>query len=273
MEPRPEDTLTALTDALTDALAARLGQPREALASTVDQVVKGTLAPSVMALLARLERAERLCVAGELSAGVAHELRNPLSVIETSVFLLAERVREDPTAARQVRRIADQAGLAGAVVSDLLDAVHERPAPVSALDPAALVQATLDGLPQPLPTPVRFVPPGAPVRALAEPRRVRQILSNLLTNAMRAAGPTGAVTVTIERSNGFVCLHVDDTGPGLPEALEATLFSPLVSNAVGGTGLGLALSRRLARALGATLEGKNREGPGARFTLGLREAP
>jgi signal transduction histidine kinase len=269
VESAREDTLATLTRDLVEALGARLGAPREALVPAVSEAVQTAVGP----LLERLERAERLCLAGELSAGVAHELRNPLSVIETSTFLLAERVREDPPSARQVRRIADQAALAAAVVADLLDTVHERPARVSPLELSPLVERTLAEVPHPPEVRLTLTPPEPAVRALAEPRRVRQVLYNLLTNAVRAAGPVGMVSCTLERVEGIVCLHVDDTGPGLAPALEATLFSPLVSNAVGGTGLGLALSRRLARALGGTLTGGNREGAGARFTLGLRAAP
>ena len=115
----------------------------------------------------------------------------------------------------------------------------------------------------------------ATVLARADRARLEQILLNLMSNAVRFTPPGGLVTVTVGQANGCVEISVVDTGIGIPPEKLAAIFEPFVqvesglTRTVGGTGLGLTISRSLARAMGGDLTGESDGTNGARFTVTL----
>jgi signal transduction histidine kinase len=116
---------------------------------------------------------------------------------------------------------------------------------------------------------------GAESVAWADPNRVRQILLNLLMNAVKYTPPNGTITLTCEVVDDGVLAHVADTGPGIPTDKLEAIFEPFVqltaglADRKGGVGLGLAISRDLARAMNGDLTVESRVGVGSRFTLRL----
>jgi signal transduction histidine kinase len=113
--------------------------------------------------------------------------------------------------------------------------------------------------------------------ALADRAKLRQAVFNLVKNAVEAAGFDGRVEVRVGETSGGPHIRVSDTGPGIPPELRRRLFEPLFTTKESGTGLGLAVSRAIARAHGGELAAEAPPGGGARFTLRLptaaREAP
>ena len=103
----------------------------------------------------------------------------------------------------------------------------------------------------------------------ADAGQLRQVLVNLLENAVYAASPVGTVTVRGRREPGAVELEVEDTGPGVDPATRRRLFEPLITTKSRGIGLGLALCRRIAMRHGGDVTYSDRPGGGARFTLRL----
>ena len=99
--------------------------------------------------------------------------------------------------------------------------------------------------------------------------QLRQILFNLLENAVHAASPAGAVLVRGRRGEGQVLLDVEDSGPGVDPATRRRLFEPLITTKAHGIGLGLALVKRIAERHGGGVEYSERAGGGARFTVRL----
>ena len=230
-----------------------------------------------------LVRAERLSAVGELVAGVAHEINNPLQSIVGCAELLAESVR-DPLLQRDVTIIRSEAGRAREIVRSLLSFVHRRPSERVPTDLNEIIheamslrgyhlkqkgvdlqEACVDTLP----------------RALANPDEIRQLVLNLLLNAEHAVmdePPPRRITLSagLASADGrTVYLEVRDTGPGVPEHLRHRIFEPFfTTKEVGeGTGLGLSISHGIAAAHGGRLELLRENARGACFRLVLPVAP
>ena len=223
-------------------------------------------------------RADALLHVGQLAAGVAHELRNPLTVIETSVFLLHEQVGADPRAAKQLRRITEQLRIAGAIVNDLLDTIRggrTLPSPTDTVDLARVAREAVAWVPRPPRLAIDLRLPVDPVIVPGDARRLRQVVVNLVANAvdiLDGRDDTPGIAVALEADALTAHLTVRDHGPGIADDLLPRLFEPFVTTRPQGTGLGLALSRQIARDHHGDLRAESiapADGGGARFTLTL----
>lgn len=266
----------ALRSRATDAVMAALAEPAaapDALRARVAAALEGALREHCAALEERLLRVERLASAGQVSAGVAHELRNPLAVIETSVFILNERLGSDERSLRQVRRIGEQVATATAIVNDVLETVRDRPNARLPVDLASVARDALARVPRPADIQVALDLPTDVAVAPGDARRLRQVVINLLSNAVQALRGVDdrapRIALSVARDASAARLTVHDNGAGIPEAALPRLFDPLFSTRPDGTGLGLSLSRRIVEAHGGTLTAENAPGGGARFTLAL----
>jgi two-component system, OmpR family, sensor histidine kinase BaeS len=243
----------------------------------------GQLAASFNAMAATLEQTEQRRRA--LVADVAHELRTPIATLEGYLEGLLDGVVA-PTA-RIWAKLYDEAGHLRRLVDDLqeLSRAEARQIPVvlQPVPPAALIQAALDRLaPQ-------FAEKGLELSiaaasqlppVLADEDRAVQVLTNLLTNALRYTPAPGRVEVVAERQGDAVAIHVVDTGVGLaPEHLEHVFerfyrVDPSRSRAVGGVGIGLTIAKALTEAMGGEIVGASAGlGRGSTFTVRWPVAP
>jgi two-component system NtrC family sensor kinase len=221
----------------------------------------------------RLLAAERLASLGQIAAGIAHEVNNPLAAISGYAQVLDKTLAQasdlDPRARGDLGRIRLEADRCREIVTGLLDL--SRP-PRLALFPTDLVElvrdarAAVESAGQRCDLEVRA---GTVAEVEVDPAKVRQILVNLLRNASEAGT---RVSVDLEVDAASARVAVTDDGPGVDPALAATLFEPFRSAKASGTGLGLAVSRALARAHGGDLVLDPLLHPqqtGARFVLTL----
>jgi signal transduction histidine kinase len=220
-------------------------------------------------LLAEKARVERLSTFGQLVGSIGHDLRNPLGVIETSLFILRGRIGEDERARKHADRIKEQLELANGIITNLLDMIRNRPLARATVQLVEVVQGAVAAVKRPSGVSIDLDGVAALPEVEGDPVQLRQILVNLVENAVHAASPEGAVTVRGQRDEGGVLLHVEDTGPGVDPATRSRLFEPLITTKVNGIGLGLALVRRIAERHGGSVEYSDREGGGARFTVRL----
>jgi signal transduction histidine kinase len=193
---------------------------------------------------------ERLAVIGEIAAEVAHELRNTLQIIATSAYL----ARQDPGAsAPHIEKIERNARQAHAIVDDLMALARgetTEAGPVLLAD--VLVAARNDIDPETVTWTDRLAPPDLRVRA--HPGLLGRLLHALYENAIAVSSPRKPV-LTTRATNGQdrVVIEVADDGPGVPADIAPRVFDPLVTGRPGGTGLGLALAKRIANAHGGSI--------------------
>jgi signal transduction histidine kinase len=230
-------------------------------------------------------QSDRLRALGTMTAGIAHEIRNPLGIIQLQIEELkaaiqtldAGTVRQSMASTlsdlhQEVKRLK---GLTQSFL-DFTKASEPQGAPGERINLSSETNETVSlwrkGL-DPSRRDVRVELPAGPIMVAFPKDRLRQILLNLLRNADEAlAGEKGTIQISLERAAGRVMLVVGDSGPGIPPGAHEQIFDPFFTTRAEGTGLGLSLSRALAQAAGGTLVAANRPGGGAVFTLTLPEA-
>lgn len=232
---------------------------------------------AIEAARARLVQSEKLAALGQLSATIAHEVRNPLAVIRSAAQSLGESVAAgDPEGQRACQFITAEIDRLTGVVSSLLAfarplRLEPRPVAVDDLFDCALLLAGPDLTRQH----VRVARPAAttPLRVHADVDLVRQVLVGLLINAVEAVGSHGEVSLDARTRDDSVEIEVADSGPGVPVELQARIFEPFFTTRAQGTGLGLPIARQIVEAHGGKLEVGERHGGGARFIVRLPAAP
>jgi two-component system sensor histidine kinase HydH len=215
----------------------------------------------------RLEQQRRLGALGEMSAVLAHEIRNPLASLKGHAQLLAERLGADGPERLKADLVVKEAQRLEALTTDLLDFARSGPVERKAVDPGALVRSCADEVAAGA---FAVRTDGAPGTFPLDERRVRQALSNVLHNARQASGQGTRPEVTASAEGGALVVTVRDFGPGIPAGDEKRIFSPFYTTRTTGTGLGLAVALRVAELHGGTVTAENHPGGGALFRLTFR---
>jgi signal transduction histidine kinase len=196
------------------------------------------------------EKRERLLAIGEIAAEVAHELRNALQIISANVYLAKQDLTKSEPHLRKIER---SARLAHGIVDDLMALARGEPAHAEPVLFVEVAVAAREDLP----------PLGATYEDRIDPVRLEvrahlgllaRCLHVLYDNAIAASAPRAPTIVTHAwAEEGRVIIEVGDDGPGVPAEIASTIFDPLVTARAGGTGLGLALARRVVAAHAGTI--------------------
>lgn len=216
---------------------------------------------------------QTFAVLGELAAEAAHELRNVLQIISSSAFVArVELERGDASAVQpHLAKVEKHARVAHAIVDDLLALARGEPVRRERVSLKKVIEEARGDLAAAGAT---WIDEGVDeVEVQANPSLLARLLHALYENAILACAPRNVVITTqASHDGGRVIVDVADDGPGVPESIAATLFEPLVTSRPGGTGLGLALARRIAIAHGGSLmlrDAAPNAGHGAAFRLEL----
>ena len=212
----------------------------------------------------RLEEQRRLGALGEMSAVLAHELRNPLASLKGNAQLLAERLGSGGPDRRKADLVVTEAQRLEALTSDLLDFARSGPMDLKPTDPAALLAACVEEVG---PAGFDVHAEGAPRVWPLDERRMRQALTNVLRNARQATREGTRPEVVAGRSDGSLVFTVRDFGAGIPAGDERKIFSPFYTTRVTGTGLGLAVAQRVVELHGGTIVAANHPDGGAVFRI------
>lgn len=221
----------------------------------------------------RQQRAERLAAIGQVGGGVAHELRNPLNVIKTSVYYLLNARNPTPEKRDEhLRRIERHVVLADGVIIALSNFARM---PVPDLKPVAVRRVAEEAL--------ELNPPPADVAVSqdwaddlppvsADPDQLRIVFANLFRNAREAMPEGGTLRLAGRRAGDHVEVTVADTGVGIPPEHLARITEPLYTTKARGLGLGLALARAILEKSKGSLRAASVPGQGTTFTLQLTPA-
>jgi len=212
-------------------------------------------------------RARHLAALGEMSAVLAHEIRNPLTSLKGHSQLLMENLQalglDKPRS--KAERVVNEAVRLEHITNDLLDFVKQGELDRAPTDLGRLVQqAASEAVPADR---LVLVLPEESVVLPVDASKLGQLLGNLVQNAVQAGD--GPVEVDLVVAESDVVLTVRDHGPGIPAGQEERIFEPFVTTRVRGTGLGLAIARRIADRHGGTLTASNHPKGGALFRLTL----
>ena len=215
----------------------------------------------------KLVQSEKLAGIGRLAAGVAHEINNPLGVILGYIKLL--RRDPEPRMAGDLKIIEDEAEQCRQVVEDLLDLTRTPPLELEAVNLHVLCEEIVGRVQvsRGKPGPEIFIQGEGQVTGSG--RKLHQVIHNLLKNAVEASGDAGKVELTIDDRGAGVTVTVADSGPGVQPQDRDLVFEPFFTTKPSGSGLGLAVSRAIARAHGGDLELAPSPQQGAVFRLTL----
>ncbi len=220
----------------------------------------------------QMSRAEHLATLGEMAAGLAHEIRNPLAGIAGVIEIIG---RELPPASpsrevleevrQEVRRIQD-------TLSDLLEYARPRPPQIRPADLNSTVEhAVLIARQQVLSRPIQidFAPANGLALVEHDPAQIHQVLLNLMLNAIQAIPGEGHIGVIVDTEDHFAVIRIADSGRGISPEVLPNIFRPFFTTKGHGTGLGLSLAARIAEHHGGRIDVNSQVGKGTVFSVRL----
>lgn len=230
-------------------------------------------------LQSALEREKHLAYVGTLSAGLAHEIRNPLSSVKMNVQMIRNKLGKVPlddkeNIMRKIERVNHEVDRLDKSISDFLIFAAPRPLRKKTVSLNATVEAAVEF--------VRKAEEGVELTTLLDPDlppvqvdedMFVELLQNLLINAQQAAGKGGRIEVETSLGKGFASVAVSDSGPGIPEKDREKIFEVFFTTKKGGTGLGLNIARRIAEDHGGSISLEASLLGGARFVVRLPLGP
>ena len=266
---------------LVERVDVARGAEIEALDGHVRQLINGinTTRADLTKSRQLLERSEKLAALGRVSAGIAHEIRNPL----TSIKMLVHSMGEDATLGKEQKQdlavIIEEIDRMDRFIDNFLKFARPRDPELVPIELNEVVHETMELLA------LRLRQANARLvenyqadlgTIAADPDQIRRVIVNLVLNSLDAMPDGGSVTLETCRlppangdSTGWVQVHVRDTGDGIPEELLNTLFDPFVSGREDGVGLGLSISYQIVQQHGGWIDAANEPTGGTMFTITL----
>jgi len=227
----------------------------------------------------RLRESEKLAATGRLAAAVAHEINNPLAGIKNSFRLVRDAIPPTHQFFEYVGLIENEIDRMARIVRQMFDLYHpqrEAVRTVAVVDLCRQVVALLEPSRQGKDATIRIEAPNGELNLCLAENSLRQVLLNVVKNALEASPKNGQITVTVGASGHGARITVEDQGCGIPDAIKAHIFEPFYTTKTSGTeagmGLGLAIAWGLVMALNGSIEFTSLEGQGTTFRMEIPEA-
>ncbi len=249
-------------------------------------VYRSLIAPLRMKLIASraiIERQEKLAALGTLAAGVAHEIRNPLTAIKVRLHSLKKTLSPGSIEQEDAVLIGDEISRLEQIVKDFLQFARPAAPQFVTTTSDSLLRKVHDLLrPQLMKSSIALkLAPSLPSWIRVDPQQIQQVLINLVQNAAESIGQNGTITLRSTnrlaplagRATPVVLLEIIDTGKGIPPEVQKRLFDPFFTTKAGGTGLGLSIVARIVEQHGGALHYQTQANRGTTFRLFLPKAP
>jgi signal transduction histidine kinase len=222
---------------------------------------------------AAVRRSERLAALGQLSAGLAHELRNPLGTIKTSAEMLLKSVDADNAVAREMAGfISSEVDRTNSLVTRFLDFARPLAVRLEKTDLTQVIDQAITDIEKHQPpfdvTIYKNYSPEIPPFFL-DGQLMERVIYNLVLNAAQASPPNGSITVKTRESDGTVEITVIDRGSGIPPKLIENIFNPFYTTKSAGVGLGLAIVSKIVDEHGGSIAVESEPGEGSVFRVYL----
>jgi PAS domain S-box-containing protein len=265
------------------------GKPYQYVAIRHDITQRKLAEEQILQQAGELQRAAQLSFVGELAAGLAHEIKNPLAGIQGAVDILIRRRDKNDPEREALEGMRHEVERIDSTVRALLDRARPRLVSVRATSLTDIVGRAVELARAQLTNAatrgrcvsIEFEPPAHPITLHIDPAQIEDAVLNLIINAIEAVDGNGQVKIHVARSQNDAAAEFDDeaivkvsdNGRGISEEDLTRIFNPFFTTRPGGTGLGLPAVRRIARAHGGNIEVKSSVGKGSTFTLHLPIKP
>jgi PAS domain S-box-containing protein len=218
----------------------------------------------------RLVSATRLAAIGQVSASIAHDLRNPLGTVRNAAYYLGRRLPKDqPEVAEYLGIINQEVAAADRIITNLLAVARAKKPVKQHVDLGQTIREALAGTGQAEAVRLRMSLAPEPFMVRADPDQLRQVFRNLVNNAMEAMGKGSEIVVEAARDADGDSIVFRDTGPGVSQEVRESLFEPLVTTKARGIGLGLTICRQIIEHHGGSIELIDKDKSGAAFRIRL----
>jgi signal transduction histidine kinase len=224
---------------------------------------------------AEIVQSEKLATLGYLSAGMAHEIRNPLNSIALFVQLIKGGL-DEPERVDYVEKILKEVDRIDGILRKLLDAAKRPRFEISEVHVDRILANTLEAFTPQLRqkriqvvTDFRSIPPAIK----ADPMEIEQIFTNLFLNSIHVMSEEGTLAVQLDQDESYINLRVSDTGPGIPPENLPNIFDPFFTTNSRGTGLGLSVVLRIVKTYKGKIEVEKSDASGTTFSVRLPLAP
>jgi len=243
-----------------------------------DLAARVALAVERESAVSELDDARRLAALGQFAAAIAHDIRTPLTSISLNVQILRRKLQLPDDDREHLDIALEELDRLDKSVAEILEFAKPVKIALQPIDVGELIETATRGLTNVLSEKhiaLRCEPPKATINALVvrgDPKRLRQVLVNLVDNAADASKPGAEVTVRAAAEGESVAIEIEDHGRGIGAADLAHIFEPFFTTRPDGTGLGLAICHKVVRAHGGELKVRSSEGVGSIFTILLPAA-
>lgn len=219
-----------------------------------------------------LKRAEKLASLGQMISGVAHEIRNPLSIIRGTVQLMEKNFKDIGGLSEYVKIVKEQSDRENSVIQELLDYARPAKQQLLKMDINILIKSVLsftNKFIQDKHVTLKLELADDLPETLIDPDKIKQVFVNIIINACEAMEKGGNFSISTKHEDKWVNIYFEDTGIGMDEEQLQKIFNPYYTTKPKGTGLGLAISNGIVELHGGFIEVKSKKGEGSVFMVAL----
>jgi two-component system sensor histidine kinase HydH len=199
-----------------------------------------------------VSKAEKMATIGELTSRLAHDLRNPLSVIKTTHGIMKDKPNMKIDERLQYHSRIDRAILRIVhLVDDVLDFVRVSALSLESFSITSILDSAIDSID--IPSDVKIKRPTKDITISCDFRKMEAVFANLLTNSIQAVNNVGAIEIKISQKDGLGIIEIEDDGPGISDSVISQIFDPLFTTKSFGTGLGLSICKSIIEQHGGSI--------------------